>query len=50
MIVELKGTHFDPEVVDVFLALEDEFNRIRRDNQEDETELMQPLEKAISAS
>ena len=50
MIVELKGTHFDPHVVDVFLALEDEFNRIRRENQEDETELMPPLEKAISAS
>jgi len=50
MIVELKGTHFDPQVVDVFLALEDEFNRIRRENQEDETELMQPLEKAISST
>ena len=50
MIVELKGTHFDPHVVDVFLALEDEFNRIRRENQEDETELMQPLEKAISST
>jgi len=50
MIVDLKGTHFDPEMVDVFLALEDEFNRIRRENQEDETELMQPLEKAISTT
>ena len=49
MIVELKGTHFDPQVVDVFLGLEDEFNRIRRENQEDETELMPPLEKAISS-
>jgi response regulator RpfG family c-di-GMP phosphodiesterase len=47
MIVELKGTHFDPEVVDVFLTLEDEFNRIRRENQEDETELMKPLDQAI---
>jgi response regulator RpfG family c-di-GMP phosphodiesterase len=50
MIVELKGTHFDPQVVDVFLGLEDEFNRIRRENQEDETELMPPLEKAISST
>ena len=48
MIVDLQGTHFDPEVVDVFLALEDEFDRIRRENQENETELMQPLEKAVS--
>jgi response regulator RpfG family c-di-GMP phosphodiesterase len=50
IIVDLKGTHFDPEMVDVFLDLEDEFNRIRRQNMEDGTELMQPLEKAISAS
>ena len=50
MIIDLKGTHFDPEVVDVFLSLEDEFDRIRRENLEDETELMQPLEKAIAAS
>jgi response regulator RpfG family c-di-GMP phosphodiesterase len=48
MIVDLQGTHFDPEVVDVFLALEDEFDRIRRENQENETELMQPLDKKIS--
>ena len=50
MIADLQGTHFDPEVVDVFLALEDEFDRIRRENQENETELMQPLERAVSSS
>jgi response regulator RpfG family c-di-GMP phosphodiesterase len=50
MIAELKGTHFDPEVVDVFLTLGDKFDRIRRENLEDEVELMQPLEKAIAAS
>jgi response regulator RpfG family c-di-GMP phosphodiesterase len=50
MIIDLRGTHFDPEVVDVFLTLEDEFDRIRRENLEDETELMQPLEKAIAVS
>ena len=50
MIIELKGTHFDPEVVDAFLTLEDDFDRIRRENLEDETELMQPLEKVIAAS
>jgi response regulator RpfG family c-di-GMP phosphodiesterase len=43
IIIDLKGTQFDPEVVDVFLALEDEFNRIRREKLEDETELMKPL-------
>jgi response regulator RpfG family c-di-GMP phosphodiesterase len=50
IIIDLKGTHFDPEVVDVFLALEDEFNSIRREKLEDETELMKPLEKEASAS
>ena len=50
IILELKGTHFDPEVVDVFLALEGEFDRIRRENMEVETELMQPLEKVASSS
>ena len=44
IITDLKGTHFDPEVVDVFLTLEDEFNRIRREKLEDETELMKPLD------
>ncbi len=43
IITDLKGTHFDPEVVDVFLTLEDEFNRIRQEKLEDETELMKPL-------
>ena len=43
IIIDLKGTHFDPEVVDVFLALADEFDRIRRENLEEETELLKPL-------
>ena len=43
IITDLKGTHFDPAVVEVFLTLEDEFNRIRREKREDETELMKPL-------
>ena len=50
IIIELKGTHFDPEVVDVFLALEDEFNRIRREKLADETELMQAHEDVVSSS
>ena len=47
IIISLKGTHFDPEVVDVFLTLEDEFDRIRREKLEDETKLMKPLDQAI---
>ncbi len=30
IIVDLKATHFDPEIVDVFQRLETEFDRIRR--------------------
>ena len=43
IIIDLKGTHFDPEVADVFLALEDEFDHTRRKNLEEETELIKPL-------
>ena len=31
IILNLKGSHFDPEVVDAFLALEGEFDRIREE-------------------
>ncbi len=43
IIIDLRGTHFDPEVLDVFLALADEFDRIRLENLDEETELMKPL-------
>ncbi len=43
IIIDLKGTHFDPEVLDVFLALADEFDRIRLENLDQETELIKPL-------
>ncbi len=35
MIRELRGTHFDPEIVDAFIANEAEFNAIRMHNQQD---------------
>ena len=50
IIIDLKETHFDPEVVDVFLDLEDEFNRIRQEKLEDESELIKPLEPAVAES
>jgi putative two-component system response regulator len=34
LIVEGRGKHFDPRVVDAFLATEDEFVRIRRHYQD----------------
>ena len=42
IISGLKGTHFDPEVVDAFAALEEQFNRIREEKLKHE-------EKALSA-
>jgi response regulator RpfG family c-di-GMP phosphodiesterase len=50
IITDLKATHFDPEVVDVFLVLENEFDRIRQENLEEETELIKPLAQEMSSS
>ncbi len=40
MIIDLKGTHFDPTVVDVFLMMDDEFSRIREEKLKETTELI----------
>ena len=37
IILDLKTTHFDPEIVDVFMQLEDEFNQIREEQFKEET-------------
>lgn len=36
LIKSLRGTHFDPDVVDIFCANEDEFNAIRAHNQHED--------------
>jgi response regulator RpfG family c-di-GMP phosphodiesterase len=36
MILKVKGKHFDPDVVDAFLAEEEEFQRIARELSDDE--------------
>ncbi len=36
IIVSLRGKHFDPDVVDAFLRLEERFDRIRRERLEEE--------------
>ena len=41
MIVELKGKHFDPELVNAFLAVENAFNRVRREKLKQEAVLIQ---------
>jgi PAS domain S-box-containing protein len=40
IIISLKGSHFDPEVVDAFAALEDQFNRIREEKLKHEKDVI----------
>jgi HD-GYP domain-containing protein (c-di-GMP phosphodiesterase class II) len=40
IISSLKGTHFDPEVVDAFVALEGQFNRIREEKLKHEQKVL----------
>lgn len=47
MIVELKGKHFDPEIVDAFLAIQDEFNRVREEKLKQEAVLTQQPVRAV---
>jgi PAS domain S-box-containing protein len=42
IILSLRGTHFDPEVVDAFMALEDRFDRIRVEKLGLEKRIMPP--------
>jgi PAS domain S-box-containing protein len=37
IIIGLKSTHFDPQIVEVFLQLEEDFNRIREEQFKEET-------------
>jgi PAS domain S-box-containing protein len=48
IIVNLRATHFDPRVVDVFLHLEDEFNRIREEKLREEIELIAQPVRAVA--
>jgi HD-GYP domain-containing protein (c-di-GMP phosphodiesterase class II) len=40
IISGLKGTHFDPEVVDAFIVLEDQLNRIRAEKLRNEKKVI----------
>ncbi|MGD8882708.1 MAG: HD domain-containing phosphohydrolase [Desulfobacterales bacterium] len=45
MIIELKGKHFDPEIVNAFLAVQDKFNRVRKEKLREEAVLIgQPVQ------
>jgi response regulator RpfG family c-di-GMP phosphodiesterase len=47
MITELKGKHFDPEIVDAFLAVQDTFNRVRQEKLKQEAVLIQQPARAL---
>lgn len=47
IIVNLKNSHFDPEIVDTFLVLEAEFNRIHDEKLKDEIELIEEPARAV---
>jgi PAS domain S-box-containing protein len=47
IIVDLRNKQFDPEIVDTFLALEAEFNRIREEKVIDEIELIEQPARAV---
>jgi PAS domain S-box-containing protein len=48
IIISLNATHFDPRVVDVFLHLEDEFNRVREEKLKEEIELIAQPAQAVA--
>ncbi|MGD9192957.1 MAG: PAS domain S-box protein, partial [Desulfobacterales bacterium] len=47
IIVNLKGTHFDPEVVDMFMGLEDQFDSVRKEKLEEEEGLIKQPAQAV---
>jgi PAS domain S-box-containing protein len=50
IILSLKGSHFDPRIVEVFEKLGDEFNRIREEQFKEETGWIELPAHAIGAS
>jgi PAS domain S-box-containing protein len=47
MIIELKGKHFDPEIVNAFFAVQDTFNRVRAEKLKQEAVLIQQPVQAL---
>jgi response regulator RpfG family c-di-GMP phosphodiesterase len=47
MIIGLKGKHFDPEVVNAFLAVQDKFNRVRAEKLKEEAVAIQRPVQAL---
>ena len=47
MIIRLKGQHFDPEIVEAFVAIEAEFNRVRQEKLRQETAFTRQRVQAV---
>ena len=47
LIIELKGKHFDPEIVNAFLAVQDTFNHVRMEKLKQEAVLIQQPVQAL---
>jgi response regulator RpfG family c-di-GMP phosphodiesterase len=47
MIIDLKGKHFDPEVVNAFLAVHEKINHVRKEKLKEESDLIQRPAQAI---
>ena len=47
MIIELKGKHFDPEIVNAFTAVAEKFNRVRKEKLKEETDFGERPARAV---
>ena len=47
MIIKLKGKHFDPEVVNAFLAMQEKFDDVRKEKLKEESDFLQQPAQAL---
>jgi response regulator RpfG family c-di-GMP phosphodiesterase len=47
MILQLKGKHFDPEMVNAFAAVADKFNQVRKEKLKEEADFSQQPARAV---
>ena len=50
IIMDLRGTHFDPVVVDAFAAIEEQLDRIRQEKLDQEQQTSAPVDACRPAS
>jgi response regulator RpfG family c-di-GMP phosphodiesterase len=47
MILQLKGKHFDPEMVNAFAAVADKFNQVRKEKLKEEADFSQQPARVV---